>query len=160
MDGLEFRGALISDAPRIHELVNGYADRSLMLPRPLMEIYESIRDFHVCTENGRVVACVAIHVSWQGLGEIRSLAVEEGYRRRGVATRLVQQCHRDAEMIGLKRVFVLTNTPALFTALGYVPIDKEKLPHKIWADCARCPKFPSHCDEVALIMEVALATVE
>ena len=154
MAELVYQKATISQADGIHALVNRFANENLMLPRPLIEICETIRDFRICLAGGNLAGCCAMHVSWKNLGEIRSLAVHESYRRRGISTSLVKQCHDDARQIGLASLFVLTNTPELFTGLGYVPIAKEELPHKIWADCARCPKFPN-CDEEALLYDLS-----
>ena len=153
MDELVFRRARVADAPEIHELINQFAGDNLMLPRPLMEVYETIRDFQICLDAGRVVGCCALHVSWQTLGEIRSLAVNRDYHRTGVADRLVASCLKDGTEIGIEKVFVLTYVPDFFTRKGFEPIPKDDLPHKIWADCTRCPKFPN-CDEEALIRSV------
>ncbi len=153
MDELVFRKARVADAPEIHELINRFAGDNLMLPRPLMEIYETIRDFQVCLDSGRVAGCCALHVSWQTLGEIRSLAVNLGHQRKGGGNCLVDSCLEDAGEIGIERVFVLTYVPDFFTRKGFEPIPKDDLPHKIWADCVRCPKFPN-CDEEALIRSV------
>jgi len=153
MDELIFRRARVGDAPEIHELINRFAGDNLMLPRPLMEVYETIRDFQLCLDSGRVVGCCALHVSWQTLGEIRSLAVNFRHQGKGVGNRLVDSCLKDAGEIGIERVFVLTYVPDFFTRKGFEPIPKDDLPHKIWADCVRCPKFPN-CDEEALIRSV------
>jgi len=145
--------ARIDDPPEILGLVNEFANRQLMLPRSLNEVYESLRDFFVWREGGRVLGCAAFHVSWQGLGEVRSLAVREEAQGRGIGRGLVESCLREACELGMKRVFVLTYVPGFFRKFGFVPYPKEKLPHKIWADCLNCPRFPD-CDEVALIKDL------
>jgi amino-acid N-acetyltransferase len=149
----ESRRARIGDAAGIQELINGFAGRDLMLARPLVEIYESIRDFHVCLDDGAAVGCCAMHVSWEDLGEVRSLAVDKAHQRRGIGRRLVEACVADAVEVGLKRLFVLTYIPGFFTRMGFEPIHKDELPHKVWADCVRCPKFP-HCEEEAMIRTI------
>ena len=145
--------ARMDDARQILALVNHFAQRELMLPRSLSNIYEFLRDFFVCRQEDRVVACAALHVSWDGLGEIRSLAVADDVQGSGIARRLVESCLEEARGLGMNRVFVLTYVPDLFQRFGFVPYPKEKLPHKIWADCIHCPKFPD-CDEVALVMDL------
>ena len=60
--------AKISDVPQMHELINYFAQKDEMLPRPLSELYENIRDYFVVRQGERVIACVALHVSWSDLG--------------------------------------------------------------------------------------------
>ncbi len=145
--------ARIDDPPRIVALVNHYADRQLMLPRSLNETYESMRDFFVWREEGELLGCAALHVSWQGLGEVRSLAVREEATGRGIGHRLVQCCLDEARALGMHRVFALTYVPDFFERFGFQRYAKENLPHKVWADCLNCPKFPD-CDEVALVLDL------
>ncbi len=142
--------ARISDPPAIMALINGFARREVMLPRSLNDVYESLRDFIVYRDGGEIVGCAALHVSWKGLGEIRSLAVRENSQSRGVGRDLVEACLAEAQEMGMERVFVLTYVPEFFQRFGFEPYPKEDLPHKIWAVCIHCPKFPD-CDEVALV---------
>ncbi len=145
--------ARIDEVQEVLRLVNHYAERQLMLPRSLNEIYEGLRDFYVWREDGRMRGCVALHISWQGLGEIRSLAVAESDQGRGIGSALVEACLAEARELAIERVFVLTYLPAFFERFGFRPYPKENLPHKIWTDCLNCPKFPD-CDEVALMLEL------
>lgn len=142
--------AKISDVTQMHELINHFADRGEMLARALSEIYENIRDYFVVRQGERVVACAALHVSWSDMAEIKSLAVSEDNQRQGIGDRLVGACLKEAGEIGISTIFCLTYKPAFFEKLGFSQIDKLELPHKVWAECYRCPKFPN-CDEVALI---------
>jgi amino-acid N-acetyltransferase len=87
---------------------------------------------------------------WEDLAEIRSLAVETGHQNQGMGTRLVQALLQEAVEMGIKEVFVLTYKPSLFERLEFHQVEKGLLPHKIWADCIRCSKFPA-CDEIALV---------
>jgi amino-acid N-acetyltransferase len=134
----------------MHKLINDYADKGEMLARPLSELYEDIRDFLVIREGERVVACAALHVDWEDLAEIRSVAVAEDKKRTGLGARLVKACLEDAEALGIKTVFCFTYKPGFFKRQGFVDIDKMELPRKVWTDCFRCPKFPN-CDEAALV---------
>ncbi|KPK65587.1 MAG: acetyltransferase [Planctomycetes bacterium SM23_32] len=145
--------AHIDDAPQILALVNYYAERQLMLPRSLNDVYESLRDFFVRREEGEVVGCAALHISWQGLGEVRSLAVREGAQRQGIGSALVESCLEEARQLGMRRVFVLTYLPGFFERFGFARYAKEELPHKVWADCLNCPRFPD-CDEIAMIKDL------
>lgn len=145
--------ARIDDPPAIHAILTHFADQELLLARSLNEIYEALRDFFVCREDGKIVGCAALHISWRGLGEVRSLAVLEGAQGRGIGRALVESCLQEARQLGVTKVFALTYMPEFFKKFGFVPHPKEELPHKIWADCLNCPKFPD-CDEVALITEL------
>jgi amino-acid N-acetyltransferase len=142
--------AKITDVPQIHKLINGFAEKGLMLPRPLSEIYESIRDFYVIRKGGEVIACGALHVSWSDLAEIRSVAVAEDKQKKGLGMALVAACLKEADDLGIKTIFCFTYQPEFFKRQKFVNIDKMELPRKVWTDCFRCPKFPN-CDEIALI---------
>jgi amino-acid N-acetyltransferase len=142
--------ARIPDVPQMHQLINHFADRGEMLARPLSELYESIRDFFVIRDGERVVACAALHVSWSDLAEIRSVAVAEDCQGKGLGTRLVAACLKEAAELGINTVFCFTYQPAFFKRHKFVDIDKMEMPRKVWTDCFRCPKFPN-CDETALI---------
>lgn len=125
-----------------------------MLPRPLSELYEGMRDFIVCEDNGKILGACALHIVWEDLAEVRSLAVDKGYQKLGIGKTLVRRCLKEAKELGLKRVFALTYNPEFFKKLGFVDIDKSSLPQKIWGDCLRCHKFPE-CDENAVIINLS-----
>ena len=142
--------AKVSDVPEIQKLINEYAERDLLLPRSLSDIYENLRDFYVLKIDGKIVGSCALHVIWEDLGEIRSLIVRNEYEKRGFGRNLVDICLREAKFLGLKRVLALTYIPGYFKKLGFVEIDKRTLPFKVWSDCVKCPKFPD-CGEFALL---------
>jgi len=142
--------ARISDVTQMHELINYFADKDEMLPRPLSEIYENIRDYFVVRQGEGIIACAALHVMWSDLAEIKSVAVAEGSQGQGIGDQLVEACLKEAKELGMPTVFCLTYKPAFFERLGFSQLDKMELPRKVWGECYRCPKFPD-CDEVALI---------
>jgi amino-acid N-acetyltransferase len=143
----------MSDVKGIHGLIAEYARKGDMLPRSLADIYENLRDYFVFLgEDGELVGSAAIHIMWEDLAEVRSLAVREGEMRRGVGTQLVESCISEAIVLGIGRVFALTYKPEFFEKLGFHIVDKAELPQKIWADCLKCSKFPD-CDEVALVAD-------
>jgi len=144
------RKARFSDIKEIQRLINRYAQEGALLPRSLNELYENIRDFFVWKEKGKLLGCCALHISWENLAEIKSLAVSRRVRRKGIGSRLLQSALSEAKGLRIKRVFALTNREKFFKKNGFKRIKKEKLPHKIWGECIRCPKFPD-CDEVAMI---------
>ena len=151
--------ARISDAPQIQELIKHFADRDEMLPRSLSELYENIRDYFVVRQDEQVIACAALHVFWSDLAEIRSLAVAEDSQEQGIGAQLVEACLREAKELGIPTVFCLTYKPAFFERSGFAQVDKMELPHKVWNECYRCPKFPN-CDEVALIYHLEAPSKE
>ncbi len=150
---MNIRKARIDDVKEIHRLINCYAEKGEMLPRAFHELYEFLRDFYVMVRREKVVGCCALHISWQEMGEIRSLAVAPEYLNKGIGQSLLEKCLREARDLGLPQVFALTYKPDFFKKRGFMEIEKEKLPHKVWSDCIRCPKFPD-CDEVALVMQL------
>ncbi len=148
------RKARLTDVKAIQSLVNQYADSGQMLPRTLNELYENLRDFHVYEEDDALVGVCALHISWDGLAEIRSLAVRRDRVKRGIGASLVRQCLAEAVSLQVARVFVLTYQAGFFRKLGFADVDKKELPHKIWTDCLNCVKFPN-CDESALIITIS-----
>ena len=124
-----------------------------MLPRSLNELYENIRDFWVAKENNKIVGCCALHVSWDDLAEIKSLAVENKRQKKGLGRELVSVCLEEALELGAKRVFVLTYKADFFKNLGFKRVKNSSLPHKIWAECIDCCKFPN-CQEIAMVKQL------
>ena len=147
---MKIRKAKITDLKQVHRLIQEYAKKEQMIPRSLNELYETLRDFVVCEKEDMICGVCALHIMWEDLAEIRSLAVDQKYQHAGIGKKLVRQCLKEAKSLGMKRVFALTYYPEFFRKLGFAPIDKANLPQKIWGDCLRCPRFPE-CDEHAVI---------
>lgn len=147
------RKATIPDVRAIHKLLMTYASSGMMLSRSLSELYEAIRDFYVWEEEGVIVGTVCLHICWEDLAEIRSLAVDPSFEGYGIGRKLVESCLLEARQIGLKKVFALTYKDQFFAKLGFHLIEKSELPHKIWGDCIKCPKFPD-CDEIAMRIDL------
>ena len=134
----------------MHKLINFFAAKELMLPRPLGAIYENIRDYFVVRDGERVIACAALHVSWEDMAEIRSVAVAENNQKQNIGAQLMEACLEEASGLGMDTIFCLTYQPAFFEKFGFTQVDKMTLPRKVWSECFDCPKFPD-CDEVALV---------
>ncbi len=147
--------ARISDATQMHQLINYFAEKGEMLARPLSEIYENIRDYFIIRDGERVIGCAALHVNWSDLAEIKSVAVAEDNQRQGIGEELVEACIKEAKEMEIPTVFCLTYKPAFFERFGFSLADKILLPHKVWNECYRCPKFPN-CDEIALIYHLEI----
>jgi amino-acid N-acetyltransferase len=152
---MPIRKAKITDVREIQKLIELSARKGEMLSRSLSELYDNLRDYYVFHEENQelIVGTCAMHICWEDLAEIRSLVVRDGYDRRGIGTELIEACLSEAISLGLYQIFALTYKPNFFLKFGFEVVDKAKLPHKIWADCVRCVKFPE-CDEIAVLLEV------
>ena len=123
----KLRKPTVDDAPGIAALINHFSDKGLLLPRPLNDVYERLRDFVVSEHEERLIGCAALHVVWGGLAEIRSVAVAEEARNSGVGRSLVENCLSRYEELVM-----------FLTGLGYgvKPIQVEDL--KTPSDFDRC----------------------
>lgn len=146
------RKAHLGDIKTIHGLISEQAQFGHILARAMSELYTQVREFSVSVEGDGddILGCGALHVVWEDLAEIRSLAVKTESQGRGIGSELIEALVQEAKAMGIQKVFVLTFRTRLFERLGFEQMDKSLLPHKIWADCIRCTKFPE-CDEVALV---------
>ncbi len=153
--GYVIERARIEDVEKIHGLVKYFADRGEMLHRPLGEVFENIRDYQVARVDGQFAGCVALHVMWSDLAELKSLAVDPNIQTRGIGTALSKVVLAEAKELGLKRVFLLTYRPTFFERLGFVQSDVMLFPRKVWNECYRCPKFPS-CNEIAMDIQIGV----
>ena len=147
--------ARIADVTQMHRLINYFAGKEEMLPRPLSELYENIRDYFVVRDGDKVVGCAALHVSWEDTAEIRSVAVVDESQRQGVGVGLIKACLAEAGELGIATVFCLTYKPEYFKRFSFSQVDKMELPRKVWTECYHCPKFPN-CDEVAMICRLGV----
>jgi len=149
----QVRPASIQDVPEIHHLLEVYAQQGNLLPRTMSELYRHLRDFFVVESAGRVVACAALEIFTESLGEIRSLVVADGHQGRGLGRLLVERVLEEAATIGLSRLMALTYVPAFFHKLGFRTVSKDTLPEKVWGVCVKCYKY-NQCDEIAVLREL------
>ena len=147
------RKARVGDVAQIRQLINVYAQQEVMLPRAIGELYENIRDFFVIENEDRIIACGALHVTWEEYGEILSLAVHTAETRKGHGSRIIEACLKEAPELGIKHLVTLTYAQECFEHHGFNVVDKSTLPHKLWSMCVNCPRFPD-CDEIAMIKEL------
>jgi len=147
------RKAKISDVKDIQKLLTNYASQGQMLSRSLSELYDSLRDFYIFEDEGRLVGTSALHIVWEDLAEVRSVAVAADAGGRGIGSQVVGACLDEARVLGLKRLFCLTYKPEFFAKFGFQVVDKSELPHKVWGDCIKCVKFPD-CDEIAMTLDL------
>ncbi|MHC4906510.1 MAG: N-acetyltransferase [Planctomycetota bacterium] len=146
---MQIRDPRIQDVPKIHELINSFAEMDRMLFASMASIYENLQIFKVAELDGVVVGCCALKVLWKDLAEIKSLAVDTSHSGKGIGRALVIACMDKARALGLKKIFTLTLEPVFFEKVGFKRVEKAALPMKVWSDCTECPK-QDHCDEIAL----------
>ncbi|RRD70034.1 MULTISPECIES: N-acetyltransferase [unclassified Desulfovibrio] len=154
---LEIRPATIRDVHGMSALINQYAASNVMLARGPQYLYQHIQDYMVATapsaDNGEdvVVACGAVHVLWEDLAEIRSLAVHASCQRQGFGKRLVAALVERCRKLGLPRVFVFTLVASFFAKCGFTEFNRESMPPIVWVECSKCPKFYC-CDEISMML--------
>lgn len=149
MTEIIYRKAVFDDIETIFKLINDYAAEGIMLARSRSLLYETIREMIVAIDDDKVVGVGALHVTWNELAEVRSMAVDPNHTRRGIGAAIVRLLIDEGKTFGVKKFFTLTYKPGFFQTLGFKTITKEELPHKIWRECIDCPKFPN-CDEIAM----------
>ena len=155
---MQLRKAKNSDVGPIRALINEMAMRvdedfkhGHMLPRSLTELYEHIRDYTVLIdEDNHVMGCCALHSCWDGLAELKALAVDDSLQGQGFGRKLVEAALSEADEMGIECVFTLTNKWEFFQKLDFAVVDMRLLPQRVWSECTNCPKFMVACDEVAM----------
>lgn len=148
------RKARMTDIEEIRALVMAYAESRQMLPRSLRYIYENLRNYFVAENgDGHVLGCGALQVAWEGLAEVKSVAVKNELRGKGLGRMIVERCLEEAVELRVPRVFVLSFVPEFFEKLGFRRVERQTLPHKVWTECVDCPLFPE-CGETALVIDV------
>lgn len=166
-DRFTIQHAKVSDVKGILDLVNWLAKQDLLLPRGPQYVYENIRDFVVVLDETepntsdrgeeapyrKIIACCSMHVLWEDIAEIRSLAIHPDFQKSGLGKKIVQYMVEDAKRIGIKHLFTFTLAQDFFEAIGFEIRNKDELPSKVWGECSRCPKF-FKCDEIGMIMEI------
>jgi amino-acid N-acetyltransferase len=149
------RKAKVNEVREIQKMLAIHAERGDLLPRSLSELFDNLRDIFIYLDDNKpeIIGTCSMHICWEDLAEVRSLVVRSPFQGKGIGRKLVEACLAEALSLGLHRVFVLTYKVEFFRKLGFREVDKSTLPHKIWADCLKCVKFPD-CDETAMIFEL------
>jgi amino-acid N-acetyltransferase len=124
------RSARTADVLAITKIAQPLVEKRILLGKELVEIYESIQEFVVAEQDGEVIGFGALHVMWQDLAEVRTLAVAEGVKRKGVGAAMLQELLERAKNLGIHRVFCLTFEEEFFLAHGFevisdIPVDAE-----------------------------------
>jgi amino-acid N-acetyltransferase len=148
------RKAEIHEVREIWRMLHAFADQDV-LPRSMADLYSQVREYFVYRKDqGPIIGVAALHIFWEDLGEIRSVAVLPNFQKAGIGSSLVKNCLKEANSMGLKKVFALTTRPDFFKRLGFRQVPNDDLPKIIWAECKECLKYPDKCNEIPMLLEL------
>jgi amino-acid N-acetyltransferase len=134
------RPARTSDIPLIQALVEPLVQKRILLGKDRVVFYEAVQEFQVAeTETGELIGCGALHVMWQDLAEVRTLAVASEWLHKGVGHALLERIEMDARALGLTRLFCLTFEREFFGQHGFEPITEEIVGPDVFAELALSP---------------------
>lgn len=133
------RRARTRDVREIQRLIEAYSDERILLTKAPVALYEDLPEFWVAerTSDGRVVGCGALHVMWEDLAEVRTVAVDPACRGQKIGYRIVAELLTVARELGVARVFVLTFQTAFFGSFGFHPIDGTPVSQAVYEELLR-----------------------
>ena len=131
-DGVVVRQARTSDIPGIREIVDTYAADRRLLSKATVTLYEQVQEFLVAEQDGQVVGCGALHIMWEDLGEIRTLAVRPSQRGTGLGGVLLELLVDRARALGISRLFCLTFETDFFARHGFEAIEESPVEHGVY----------------------------
>jgi len=142
---------ILSDIKGIQNLLSPFIKDGIILKRDDDEIATNIRSYIILTDNNKIIGVGALHIYSTKLAEIRSLAVDENYQKKGIGKKIVLGLEEEAKILGIKQLLTLTYQKEFFLKLGFIEIPKIEVPEqKVWSDCIKCQHFPN-CNEISLI---------
>ena len=140
MSEFTVRRARTGDIPGIESLIAPLVESRVLLGKDRVVFYEAVQEFRVAEDRtGRLVGCGALHVMWEDLGEVRTLAVADEWRGRGVGHALLERLEADARELGLSRLFCLTFETTFFGRHGYEEIGEGIVSPDVYAELVRSP---------------------
>jgi amino-acid N-acetyltransferase len=131
------RRARTADVRGIRRLVAMYVADRRLLSKPTVALYEAVQEFWVAERAGVIVGCGALHVIWEDLAEVRTVAVDPTMRGHKIGHRIVAELLTAARELGVRRVFVLTFETRFFGSFGFVPIDGTPVTHQVYEELLR-----------------------
>lgn len=144
------RKATMDDVDTLYELIQGYAEQGIMLPRSREVLQRQIEFFTVAEVDGVVVGCGSLCRLGEDLVEIRSLGISDGYKGQGIGSRMLGFLIDEVKVLQIPKVMALTYEVSFFLKNGFEIVEKEIFPEKVWKDCIHCKK--QHCcDEIAVL---------
>ena len=135
----EVRRARTSDVPGIRALVDTFSGDRRLLAKAMVTLYEDVQEFFVAVDGAEVVGCGALHVLWQDLAEVRTLAVAPTAQGQGVGSALLHRLIENARELGVHRLFCLTFETEFFGRHGFVPVDEVALDVDVRAELLQSP---------------------
>ena len=144
------RRARLGDVEPLYQMIQGYAERGIMLPRSRKVLEKQIEEFVVAESDGMVIGCGSLCRLGSDLVEIRSLGISEGYKGKGIGSMLVSTLLEEAKRREIPKVMALTYEVSFFVKNGFSVVEKEIFPEKVWTDCIHCKKQHA-CDEIAVL---------
>lgn len=135
--GVTVRRARTGDVAAVRRLIDLYAGRKILLDKPTVALFEDVQEFWVADQDGAVVGCGALHVIWEDLAEIRTVAVDPSATGQGVGHAIVEQLIDNARQLGVKRVFVLTFEIEFFARHGFVEIEGTPVDPAVYEELRR-----------------------
>lgn len=143
------RPAKTSDIKKIREIVSHYISERRLLAKETVTLYESVQEFSVAEVNGEVVGCGALHVLWEDLAEVRTVAVKKDFHGKGIGHQLLENIINRAKEVGVKRIFCLTFETKFFGAHGFNEIQGTPVEPEVYAQLLR-----SYDDGIAEFLEL------
>ena len=151
MEAIKVRAARTADVGAIADLCGPLIQSRVLLGKERVELYESIQEFLVAEDSsGKVIACGALHVMWEDLGEVRTLAVATSHQGTGIGKTILLNLFERAKSLGLKRIFCLTFEVEFFSKLGFEPISETPVDSEVYAELVR-----SHDEGIAEFLDLA-----
>ena len=138
MSSITVRRARTSDVRGIRDLISPLVDERILLGKELVTLFEAVQEFRVAEdEDGTIIGAGALHVMWEDLGEVRTLAAAREWRGRGVGHALIERLEADARDLGLSRLFCLTFETAFFGRHGFADMGSETVDPEVYAELLR-----------------------
>jgi amino-acid N-acetyltransferase len=131
------RRARTADVPAVRSLVDAYAGQRILLDKPTVALYEDVQEFWVAERGGEIVGCGALHVLWDDLAELRTVAVDPASRHDGIGSLIVEKLLETAAWLGIRRVFVLTFEVDFFARHGFQAIDGAPVAPDVYQELLR-----------------------
>ncbi len=136
---LVVRQARTGDVRAMRDLIEPYVRRRILLGKELVTLFEAVQEFVVAERDGRVVGCGALHVLWEDLGEVRTIAVAEGALGKGVGHAMLAALEERAIDLGLSRLFCLTFETEFFGRHGFEEVAEQVVGPDVFAELVRSP---------------------
>lgn len=141
---LTVRRARTTDVRAMRDLIEPYVRRRILLGKELVTLFEAVQEFVVAERDGQVVGCGALHVLWEDLGEVRTIAVAEGVLGKGVGHAMLEALEQRARDLGLSRLFCLTFETDFFGRHGFVEVAEQVVGPDVFAELVRSPDGGVH----------------